>query len=517
MTRSRVRSGAFTASTVWRFFVPGLAAACFSARGQESVAVQRPLCERVTPVVIPEGAPKASDVCFRSLTRRTPKPDSPYDTIKAMKAFHATRLEWTYGINADYVRDVHALGCTIQGAAANGSVVVDRSDPGWKNRVGCVDLNGDYVIAPWMRTWSSKPIYHCINNPEAREGALAYFKKLIETGVDSIQHDATHLNHSAIAWGGCFCDHCMAGFNTWLRENTTDAERREEGIADLTTFDYRQHLKSLDAPVGDAFRRWAGGGRLRDWFIQFQLKATTEYHRWWRQRLNEWAGRHIAASCNNGTHRFEPPEEMFDYFHGELQERYANPPFLWDAFQKARAMGKTQTVMMPQRRTFSQFESWTRHTRQTIATAYALGGHCRVPWDQYMPRPDAKRYFGTPEQYADLYAFVRGCAAYLDGYAEAAVRGVGIHDSRWEGAIPPVLVDDPGVYAFVRAKPGMPDAPVAVHLVDWSIKPEAFRVQIAPAVFFRNRPVSLKLLTPAPYDREAHARAWEAREYTPLV
>jgi hypothetical protein len=50
---------------------------------------------------------------------------------------------------------------------------------------------------------------------------------------------------------------------------------------------------------------------------------------------------------------------------------------------------------------------------------YAVGGHIEAPWNTYLPTPDARRFFGKPEEYADLFAFVRGTARYLDSYEDA--------------------------------------------------------------------------------------------------
>lgn len=38
----------------------------------------------------------------------------------------------------------------------------------------------------------------------------------------------------------------------------------------------------------------------------------------------------------------------------------------------------------------------------------------RVPWDIYLPTPQAARYYGNATQYADLFAFIRGHAELLD-------------------------------------------------------------------------------------------------------
>ena len=37
-----------------------------------------------------------------------------------------------------------------------------------------------------------------------------------------------------------------------------------------------------------------------------------------------------------------------------------------------------------------------------------------VPWDIYLPTPDAKRYFGDAADYADLFRFIQAHATLLN-------------------------------------------------------------------------------------------------------
>jgi hypothetical protein len=43
-----------------------------------------------------EGAPKASDVCFSSRWPRPVNRSDTYDSLKAAREFHATRMDWLY-------------------------------------------------------------------------------------------------------------------------------------------------------------------------------------------------------------------------------------------------------------------------------------------------------------------------------------------------------------------------------------------------------------------------------------
>ncbi|TVS14834.1 MAG: hypothetical protein EA424_18130 [Planctomycetaceae bacterium] len=469
------------------------------------------VAEAGQPIV---GAPRASDVCMRSLRPRPVNAQDPHDTLQAMRGFHVTWLEWTYGNDPDFIRRVHSLGATFGGALAAGSYSGDQPHEVWNVR----DLEGTPVYATWMRAWRRPNPWGCANHPEFRNGHVRAAIEAVQAGADVLQRDEPGQNMHALNWGGCFCDHCMQGFRAWLDQHADRQTLKDLGVRDLGTFDYREYLRQRDAPVGDDFRRWPGDA-LKAYFERFQIESTVSFNRWWRTRLNEHFGRPIPVSCNNGCRHWRDIEQVFDYAIGELSASHATPEFLHAAMRQAAALGKTQTVTMPLRRGGPQETAdWVRHTRQTLATAYATGGHIEMPWDTYLPTPDAQRYFGDPANYADLTAFVRGMAGFLDGYAEAFACGGDIVDTRWLDNLPPITLLADGVYAWARAVPGESDQPVVIHLVDWRDQPQPFRLSLRPQAFFGSQPLRLRLFTPMlPYDQPTHDRAFESGDYSPLV
>jgi len=147
--------------------------------------------------------------------------------------------------------------------------------------------------------------------------------------------------------------------------------------------------------------------------------------------------------------------------------------------------------------------------------------HIEAPWDTYLPilGETPARFFGDPADYADLFALVRAEAALLDGYELAAATGGTIEDQAWSPAEAPVAVLGPSsrVFAFSRALPGRPDAPIVVHLIDCSASPRPFTISLNPATLFAERPLRLSLLTPRPYDAAAHEQAESTKDFAPLV
>jgi len=487
------------------------------AFAQDAATAGPRLLHRVAkPVPQIVGAPRASDVCMRSLRPRPTNARDPHNTLDAIRGFHVTWLEWTYGNDKGFIRKVHDLGATYGGALAAGSYSGKQPRAVWNVR----DREGKLVYATWMRAWKTPNAWGCANHPEFRAGHVRAAVAAVAAGADVLQRDEPGQNKHAVRWGGCFCEHCMKGFNQWLATNSDPAILRRLGVADLGTFDYREYLRAKDAPVGDAFGAWKGD-ELKAYFVRFQTDASVAFGRWWREELNRRVGREIPVSCNNGTRQWTDIELAYDYCIGELATSHATPKFLYAAMRKAATHDRTQSVTMPLRRTGEQeAPDWVRHTRQTIATVYAAGGHIEMPWDTYLPTPEGRRYFGRPENYADLTAFVRGMAPFLDGYSAAFAVGGEIMDERWLDATPPVtpLTDAAGIVAFARAVPGNAAAPVAVHLVDWREQPQPFALSLHPPAFFGDRPLRVRLLTPAlPYDRKAHDEAFRTGNYQALV
>ena len=466
---------------------------------------------------MPDDAPKASDVIMRSLTLRKAKSEGQHDTFRALGDFHVSRLEWAYIRDKDFIIQCREKGVLFGGASSSAMshVLMPQGDSDYA-ALACVNLLGEPVVPTWKRTWSPPGNWWmCVNNPTLEQRYIEYLKSYLDAGAQVMQRDEPWGNMRAVDWGGCFCDHCMEAFRKYLAKSTTPKERAEMGIDDLETFDYRKLLLQQKAPVGDDFRRF-DGGELKRRFSEFQKDATVTFHQRTREAVNAYAGRRVAFSCNNGCNRWTPVEMLFDWCFGELSFRHADPRFLHDCMREAASLQRRQVITMPKKSDRNDLEGWQRLTRQTIAMAYACGGHCMVPWDVYMPG-DAPRYFGTPEQYADLFGFIRANSKYLDGYEYAGISGAGISCDLHGDSMPLQLHGNEKVCVVIRALPGSGDAPVVVHLVDWSEKPREFNLSLNPQAFFGERALKIKLLRPVPFDKEQHAQAEESRSYSKLV
>lgn len=460
------------------------------------------------------GAPPASAVCMRSLRPRPMNENDPHDTLAVIRGFHVTWLEWTYINDAAFIEKVHDMGVTFGAAAAAGSYRGDAPRETWNVR----NREGTPVYATWMRAWKRPNPWGCANHPEFRAGHLRYMKHVIDIGADLIQRDEPRQNQLALWWGGCFCDHCMEGFNAWLDKNGDPEVLKKLGVSDLDNFDYKAYLEARNAPVGDAFNKWKGD-ELKTYFEQFQIDSTASFNRWWRKDLHEYAGRYVPVSCNNGARWWSKIEEVFDYCIGELSIAHATPEYLYEAMKTAASLGKTQSVTMPLQKQNELTPEWLLLIRQSIAAVYAVGSHIEMPWDTYLPTPDAQRFFGDPADYADLTGFVRAMAPYLDGYADAAACGGDIKDDRWTEVTAPVVIDskEKDVYAFTRVYPGNSDNAAAIHLINWNDTPEPFNITLNPSAFYGDNPLRYRLFMPIPYNKQAHEHAFESKDYSALL
>jgi len=437
--------------------------------------------------------PPASAVCFSSRWFHPVNRDDPHDTFKAAEAFHATDFVWTYSLDPKFVGRLRQMGHRV--FLAVNSMVPDPPDFRRRLRGRIVDLENRPVTAPWMRSWAD-PAWGCANSPEYREGFIEYAVRAVEAGATALQMDDPRMNMAAVAWGACFCPHCMESFRHFLKQRVSKETATEWGIGNLDTFDYRQYLIERKAPVGDAFAKY-DGGELKKLFTEFQTQSVGQFFSYVRAEIDRRVGRHIVFSSNNYRGSWEFPYNLFELGMAELPQREATPMTLYERYREAATRGKHQIfTLVPQTADGSEVPI----TRRTIAACYALGGHLIVPWDVYTG-PQKPRYYGKPEDYADLYKFVRDFAQWFDEYEEAAFVFDGFHDERYSGH-PPLRVDATQVMGVVRAKPQDPAAPVVIHLVSWQDTPSPFVIRIDPRQFPSGVSKHILLLLPGQAPRK---------------
>jgi len=407
------------------------------------------------------GAPRYSDVCFSPRWRRPKEADDPHDTFRDATAFHATRLDWVYSTDPAWIAECKTRGYWFTGTL--NTILPDAPGADSREKGRILDKSGNRVAAPWMRNWPDPGYWGCVNSPDYRHTFLAHAKLLIDGGVDAIQMDDPPINLGAVGWGGCYCEHCR-----------TKAEQR--------------------------------GQTLPEDMKAFQAESVTDFYAFVRKEIDIYTGRRIPWSSNNYDGNMQFPYDLFDYGTAELPHDSATPDQIYRKIAAATRAGRQQG--------YTVVSTDVPLTRRVIATAYASGGHIIVPYDVY--NGDKPRIFGKPEEYADLYGFVRGMAAHLDTFEDAAASGRGITESRY-GPVLPVEVEADNVYAFVRAQPGKEGGSVVIHLVDWRKTPQSFVLTLRNSYFFPGKELSATLCVPPRFDPAAHTKASQQGDYFALT
>jgi hypothetical protein len=507
--------------------------------------------EATDPFVWPANAPRPDDVTMRTLWFRPLPVGCEQDTFEALKAFHATRLDWSYLRTyepqgrfevemgwppiRDYdlllvqekelIRRVKRMGRVFTGAsnASNGTRVIWHGPRDATKEHTIIDIEGRPLIGGHMREWTAPQSPGCANNPHYLDGHVQYIINYIDAGAQGMQRDEPSGNESYAGNGlGCFCEYCMEGFRKHLQVNHGD-ELATLGIDRLDDWSYREHVRRLGlAGDPDADFDWSdprtmrgivGQDPLAGIFREFQARAQERFFKIVRARVNAYHGDSFPYSCNNTSfQRFDPElYHGFDFYMSELMMRSANPVHLYQRSNEARRRGKIQVFGSPKTMGEEYDEGFLVDLRRrVIATSYAVGGLCQAPWDLFEQTADGLgRYFGDPAHYADLFAMVRASGHLLHGYDDAGAWGPGIPDEIRYGQLAPLRVGGNAgdYYAFLRARAGDADAPVVVHLVDWNPESRAVELYLRPDAFFPGRGLRVTLRTPAAYDAGMHAGA----------
>jgi hypothetical protein len=504
--------------------------------------------EAAVPYQRPANVPGASDVQMRTLRFRPflhkESLDKYSDTNsdKALDDFHVTRLEWVYLEASEpgtlfenllprelaKIQAVKDSGRIFGGTAnASSGTFVRWDDVNGKHikKHTVIDRSGHPVIGGHMRYWAHPQSPGCVNNPAFRQGHLDYNKKYLNAGATTMQRDEPSANYSyAQAGSGCFCKYCMEGFRRYLKEKLSADELKKLGVKDIETFDYKEYLNAISPPPASDFFDWSdpetvkrAGGPIQSLFVKFQLDSVTEFFAWLRKELQTYnGGVQIGYSCNNTSYQnWEDPYVMeFDYCISEMMLQTANPAHIYKRAQVARKLGKLQVFGTPKSMGADIPESTLVPLKQQVlATAFASGANGSVPWDVFMQSKDGNaRYFCTPEDFAPLFGFVRANDRYLSGYCTAGGKGPGFTDNPYAGGFP-VEFANTNLCVVLRAVPGKKDAPVVVHLIDWTKGAfEPVTLKLKTEAFFPGKKLSVKLRTPKAFDSAAHAAAETAAQ-----
>lgn len=443
----------------------------------------------------PAGAPKYSDVLFSSRWPRPLTKADPYDAFHAAAQFRATRIEWNYpGTNVDFIRKAKALGYGYVGTI--NSELPDT--PGGAERLLGRDRTaaGEAVGNPNLESLQSRGD---VASRAYREITLAHLKLLVDAGADCIHVDDPAMTYgTAVSQGGGYGEASLRQFAKYLADQTTAQQRAAWAMPEnLDGFDYAAFVQA---------RKGDPPAAVRELFLAFHRKSLDDFYTEVRKQIDAYAGRRVPFSCNNGSPQWQdyPYCEHFDYWLAETSVRYGRPTArrIYEKVRQAAGLGKAQYFSplnddleyVPDRPTYVAV------TRRVIATSYACGSATIVPWDVW--RRAADRFFGTVEEFGDLYQTVARFPELFDDHEEVFAAGPDLPPQSAEGLEEPVVTlagRSQEVLVTVRAVPGKRNAPVVIHLVDWSEKPKPFEILIRNRLCggSADQPLQVKLLQPA--------------------
>jgi hypothetical protein len=486
-----------------------------------------------------DGSPHYSDVLMRSLTRYDGTVKSldqggneiyP-NAITASGDFHVSKIVWSY-VDPTSVSHRNFI-----------SQFTNRGIPFFLSNMTGIpkDKAGEWGLETITNTPARRPfdgmLFACRNKESFRNAALLDGKNKIDnlplvTGSnvywfqqDDPRSQATASLYGSVEYVGCFCASCSSKFAAKCeggeyRGNAGDIEVSTSVLKNLKLGLTGGPVDPNDVKAFQAFARDSDEDYIV--FLRAQLKAHVASTR---------PGARLVFSSNSSTWSEQNSPDLpeyfqtaqhFDFWLSEVAHDRHTPEWFWQLKKNSGKYIKKTTITSSKH--YSKLEF-----RRIIAGSYAVGLNYIVPWDMYLIKPPAKgRLYTAKEDFADLYGYIRGLSATLDGYEDAyaaskvVVSTDAINDPRLAGSysnIPPVKIesDHEKLYAFVRAKPGDMKAPVAIHIVDWSMAPQSSTVTVDRSRYFPNKQLNIQWFTPKSYNATLHETAETTKNYSLLV
>ena len=320
-----------------------------------------------------------------------PKDDrDTLSTIKIAKAFNVTRIDWMYCNNKTQLQQLQQLNIPYS-LAINPQTPDSAGYTTAKTRI--LDINGNPLVAPWMKKWKVKnPYWGCVNNPLFKETFYTQTKNIVDLGAYGVFVDDARFNDHAAEWGGCYCDYCMTAFNKYL-------ESKNESLSGASN--YREFLKTSGANAGSPLV-----AQLKKEFRQFQSQSVVNFLTTWKADLSAYAKRPFKFLTNNYNGNWDSP--IYKVFDGGIAEIPSNKEHttgkIGGIVKKATAFGKTQV--------FSYASDNMTANAKFIIQAYLAGSAAIIPWDALVSsnveNNYSQRYYANTDQYLKLFDFISG-------------------------------------------------------------------------------------------------------------
>jgi hypothetical protein len=453
---------------------------------------------------------RLGDVMMRSL-RVWPQPRNQNDTLATAKAFNVDRIVWIYENTQEFNEQVRAEGIGIGTTmSANAREIWLNSWPSEKiqpfiDRFTIKNLAGEQVLPPHMKKFGNAWVVHWLpdhTNPEWIDFYTDYVVGLYGKGIDAVHRDTAALNFSAPRAGGTFTDSAVEFFRSYLVENYSLEQLAALGVEDISDFNVRDHFKELGAPNDEQLTHWRGSP-LMSIYIDAMMQADRLFFRQVRERVEAQTGLVIPWGLN-AAGPVRAHEESFDFRIGEFQSHFNQPQTILYLNEMVRREGKIQAWVSMVDRNYESLPDFIPDTRRHIATVYAVGSIPLVPWCMYMH--DAPRFYGSVEDFGDLFHFVSENRHYFDEHELIYATGMDTLSRLYswhpnqelsypsEEADVFIRLNQENIVAFARRHADTADT--IVHLVDWNGQPEPFQLTLDPVLLTGSPFADLLLLRP---------------------
>jgi hypothetical protein len=367
--------------------------------------------------------------------------------VETYRQYGATIVAWGFrpwhltgeALLAEWKRDIeraHSVGARYQARV--------ELDAGWRGMIdfdprfreaACLDLEGNPITYPF---WSSQykgqpPYYFCTNAPGYREYLNHQAEEALVGEPDLLLIDAIHTTAASIHHGGCFCQHCMAGFRQFVLAEVPREVLRECGITEVEDLDYGRYLRGRGVTLTefrDQVKRWPSKLPLAEEYLTYQQRAAREFLADFHRTADRIAGRAISLASSTALMQAKAwyPAAVIDHFtietvlHPELGKISQDQVF---RFKLADALGRRILVTGAPKNDWAYVRdhNLTGLVRAWIAQSYAYGHNFLVPHDVWCGE-GATSYQSRPGDYDDLYRFVRRHATLLDEYEPVADVGL---------------------------------------------------------------------------------------------
>ena len=368
--------------------------------------------------------------------------------MEVYRRYRATGLGWGFlpepdrrGLPPDeeMMRDVdeaHRCGVKFQGRVeldADWMGMIDYDSNFMESTVR--DLNDKPAVTWWTHTYKGHPSYHfCTNSPGYRHYLMYQLRRVMEAGADWLMIDSAIPTIGALnaRYGGCFCQHCMAGFRDYLKQNLDLAASMDPITDDLASFNYRDYLLAhgySDKRYRAEILAFPPTVPLAREYFNYQWREVNALFRCFKRYAQEF-GADVPMSSNSPYYwaEFMYAVDAHDFYTNEMEyqppENEVLPSEPIYTFKLADALGKLVAITgVP-----SAFEPYRQrdrpgHIRLWIAQAYAHGHVFMAPdkmWTRRDPGQPDRWYHSKPGDYEDLYHFVRDNPDLFDGYESVA-------------------------------------------------------------------------------------------------